>query len=231
MMHIVLYKPEHPGNIGAVCRVMKNFGFKDLVLVEPCAIIQDTHNRAKHAQNVLDNAKHVSVKEFLVMFDFYIGTTGKLGSDYNVPRSPVTPDELHTLCDRKANVALVFGPEGKGLSNALLKKMDATVTIPTAKEYTVLNLSHAVAIVLYDLFRSSALNGSSVSHIQRASGKDKEVTLEYFDKVLDELNFSTTDKKKTQDIVWKRLIGKGFMTKREAFAVIGFFKKVLERMK
>jgi tRNA C32,U32 (ribose-2'-O)-methylase TrmJ len=41
------------------------------------------------------------------------------------------------------------------------------------------------------------------------------------------MEFATKEKKETQRIVWKRLVGKGTLTKREAFALIGFFKKLL----
>ena len=49
--------------------------------------------------------------------------------------------------------------------------------------------------------------------------------LKYFNKILNGLDFSTKEKKETQKIVWKRVIGKALLTKREAFAIMGFLRK------
>ena len=44
--------------------------------------------------------------------------------------------------------------------------------------------------------------------------------------VLSKMDFTTPEKKETQRIVWKRMIGKSFLTKREAFALMGFLRKI-----
>ena len=60
------------------------------------------------------------------------------------------PDELpKRLSGVEGRVALVFGPEGKGLLNQQLVECDVLVTIPTWEGYPILNLSHAVAIICY----------------------------------------------------------------------------------
>jgi len=57
MIHVVLVEPEVSGNIGAVARAMKNFGFSNLILVNPkCRVDEEARNRAKHAQEVLKKA-------------------------------------------------------------------------------------------------------------------------------------------------------------------------------
>ena len=55
---VVLVGVTHPGNLGAICRCMLNYGFDDLRLVNPRCSPDDeeTRARAKHAQRVLDNA-------------------------------------------------------------------------------------------------------------------------------------------------------------------------------
>jgi tRNA C32,U32 (ribose-2'-O)-methylase TrmJ len=64
-------------------------------------------------------------------------------------------------------------------------------------------------------------------HIKFATDSEKKVLLELVDKLLKSTEFSTEEKRETQRKVWKRLVGKSFMTKREAMALIGFMKKLV----
>ena len=152
MIHVVLMEPEHPANIGAVARIMKNFGFKKLVLVNPkCNINEDSHNLAKNAQDVLNNAK---IANSIEGFDYVIGTTAIIGNDYNIPRTPLSPKELAEKLSqvKEKQIALLFGRESAGLSNEEIKDCDFIVNIPSANDYTTLNLSHAVGVLLYEIF-------------------------------------------------------------------------------
>ena len=60
--------------------------------------------------------------------------------------------------------------------------------------------------------------------------KDKEIILQKFNSVFDELDFATPQKKQTQKLFWKKLLGKAFLTKREAFIIMGFLKKLLRKL-
>ena len=112
MISVVLIEPETSGNLGAIARIMANFDFKELILINPkCKIDEDARNRAKHAQTILDKAK---IKEFdyLKKFDYKIATTAKLGTDYNIPRCPLSPEEFaNKVCslDKKTKLALIIG--------------------------------------------------------------------------------------------------------------------------
>src|SRR5690606_14698372 len=75
-------------------------------------------------------------------------------------RSAGTPEEV--LPDLLAEVppgpvALVFGPEPSGLTNAEIARCDALLHIPAADHYPALNLAQTVAICLYELFRHARL--------------------------------------------------------------------------
>ena len=224
MIKILLVEPRNSGNIGAVARAMANFGFEKLILVNPkCSHLSQTaRNRAKWAQDVLKKTKIVSslssIKSTLV------ATTGKIGTDYNIPRSPVSPQHLSNIVDKKKDIALVFGRENSGLNNEEISKCDFVVTIPTSKKYPVMNLSHAVAVILYELAKKKE---NIVSHIIFASQQDKKQLMKMLNKALSKMDFATKEKKQTQITVWKRMIGKSFLTKREAFALMGFFRKLL----
>ena len=221
MIKIVLVEPKNSGNVGAVARAMANFGFSNLILVNPKCNhkSQTARNRAKWAQDVLKKAKVVkslsSIKLTLV------ATTGKLGTDYNIPRSPIAPDKLSKTI--KKDAAIVFGRESTGLTNDEINQCDFVATIPTSKKYPVMNLSHAVAVFLYELAKGRE---SISSHIKFAEEADKKQLMKMLNTVLNSMDFATQKKKQTQITIWKRMIGKSFLTKREAFALMGFLRKI-----
>ena len=229
MISVVLMEIEHPGNVGAIARSMGNFGFVDLVLVNPKCdhFCQEARCRAKHAQEILENARVVDAS-VLDTFDYLIGTTARVGNDYNIKRSPITPNELASVLKGKdASFGLLIGREGNGLTNDEIKQCDYTVTIPASKEYATLNISHAVAILLYALH--GLVGESHTDHFVVAGVDEKKHLFGAFDELLDSLPFETPEKKETQRMVWKKLVGKSMLTKREAFALFGLFKKMKEK--
>jgi len=224
---VVLVEPENPGNLGAIARVMANFSASELVLVNPKCNKDDIEGlvRSKHAYKILQNAKVVK-KLSDVDADYVVGTTSLMGTDYNIQRSPLSPETFAKKLKRfNRKVAVVFGREGDGLTNDEIAYCDFIVTIPTSLSYKAMNLSHAVAVVLYEIFKTSSQKKTG-EHITFASEVDKKVLLSVVYKVLDKLEFSTKGKKQTQKILWKRAIGKAMLTRREIFAMIGFFKKL-----
>lgn len=228
MISVVLVGIETAGNVGSVARVVKNFGLKELILIDPKCDPQskEAWDRAAHARDVLKRAV-VADFSYLKRFDYVVGTTAKLGTDYNIPRIPMTPGELAGKLgsiDKKTKVAILFGRESFGLLNEEIQKCDFTVTIPTSKVYPTLNVSHAVAVVLYELFRGE-LEANVKERYTPISGKEKDVALEMIENTLNKMHFATPEKRETQKRLWKRMIGKAMLTRREAFALLGFLRK------
>ena len=56
-LRVVLVEPLYEGNVGSVARAMKNFGFHDLVMVNPCKIEDFGSAMASHARDVLQMAR------------------------------------------------------------------------------------------------------------------------------------------------------------------------------
>ena len=157
---IVLVRPQFDGNIGAVARSMKNFGFSDLRIVgrEP-VWSEEVRNRAKHAQSVLDDAKFFSDIESAVYdSSLVVGTSGKREKGSKISfRHFLEPEDLpEMLEDLEGNISIVFGPEGKGLLNSELRICDLLMTIPTWPGYPIMNLSHAVTIICYAWYRKNS---------------------------------------------------------------------------
>jgi len=232
MVSVVLVEPETPGNIGAVARVMKNFGARHLILVNPkCShLSSEAFDRASHAKDILEKATVTDNFSYLKKFDYVIGTTAALGSDYNVMRSPITPEQLAQQLQGKASskIAVVFGRESSGLTNSEISSCDLLVTIPASTKYRALNLSHAVTIILYELFSKSGSEKVN-SHIALASRKEKDVAIEMFKKIRDRMDYPLQATRKTQAVVWSRLVNKSFLTKREMNTLLGFLRKVSEK--
>lgn len=229
MISIILIEPKNSGNVGAIARSMKNFDFADLVLIDPKCnhLSQTARNRAKHANDILSKVK-VKSFSFLKRFDHLIATTSALGTDYNISRSPIDPERLgNIISGKKGNIGIVFGREGSGLKNSEIEICDFVVTIPSSKDYSALNISHSVSIILYELSKRTDKKKVD-SHIIFATKKEKDILMKNLNKTLNKMEFATKEKKETQRKVWKRMIGKSFLTKREAFALIGFFKKLIK---
>ncbi|MFH1399324.1 MAG: RNA methyltransferase [Candidatus Woesearchaeota archaeon] len=223
MITIVLVGIENAGNLGAIARVMKNFGQQNLILINPACDPEnaEAQGRAQHARDILKKAK-VDNFTSLKKFDLVIGTTAKNGTEYNIPRLPLSPEQLSKkIAPLNANTAFVFGRESSGLTNVEVQHCDFLVTIPTSADYPTMNISHSVAIILYELCKHQ-----EVKKFNSMSEKDKETILKKVDNILSKMHFATPQKKETQRKVWKSLITKAMLTKREAFALLGFLRKL-----
>ena len=155
---VILVGVSHPGNLGAICRTMLNYGFDDLRLVNPKCDKDDgdTRARAKHAKRVLEQAKiYDSIDDATRDCSLVLGTSGKREiGDKTLFRHFMYPWEMVERLDgTNINAALIFGEEGKGLSTEDLESCDAFVTLPTWEGYPIANLSHAVNALLYEIQR------------------------------------------------------------------------------
>jgi len=222
-MDIIAQDFQTPGNIGALARAMKNFEFANLVLLNPKCnhLDKESLDRATHAKEILKNARII---KNLDDYDTIIGTTAILGTDFNLQRNPITPEQLSKMTF-KGKVGLIIGREGDGMHNEELLKCDIIVTIPTSKKYPTMNVSHAATIILYELFKRSKAEkvGDSIRH---ATKEDKERIYKLVNETLNKLDFASESKKNTQRLIWKKLIGKSNLTKRELMILYGFLRKI-----
>lgn len=235
---VILIEPENPGNTGAICRAMKNFDFEKLILVAPTfkTSSEDLKNRAKWANDLVKKIELIkkydsnALKKLRKRFDYMIATTARIGRDYNVLRSPITPSQLAEILSeikikKDLEIALVMGREGSGLNNDEIALMDFSVTIPTSKKYGTMNVSHATTIILYEIFKKIS-EENIVSHITPITKAEKDQILKILDDSMNKMHFLNENKKETQRTVWKKMINKSFLSKRESYALMGFLKKI-----
>ena len=156
---IVLYKPKYAGNIGSVARAAKNMGISNIIVVGTNDFDREAmQQRSTHlAADVLDKIQYIeSAEEALGNFNYIVGTTARLGKARGPFISPRAAAQDIADISQKNKVALLFGPEDTGLANDQLRLCHSVVTIPTSREFTSLNLSHAVMILCYEIFIASS---------------------------------------------------------------------------
>src|SRR5947209_418336 len=158
---VVLVRTHYPGNLGAAARVMRNFGLTDLVLVDPVTSTNELEARrmATHGLAVLDAARVVPDLGDAVSDCVFTLATSGLANGVVRQTFVGTPDEkLPALLDAldRGPVALVFGPEPHGLSNAEITRCHGLVHIPVDPTAPALNLAQAVAVCCYELHRLAA---------------------------------------------------------------------------
>ena len=162
-LRIVLVEPTHPGNIGAAARAMKTMGLERLCLVAPARFPSaEATARAAGADDVLHGARVVeSVDEALAGCGLVLGTTARTRR-IEWPVIDVREGACRAVTHAaKTPVAVVFGRERSGLTNAEIDKCHTLIRIPAATRFSSLNVAAAVQIVGYEM--RLAAYGASVA--------------------------------------------------------------------
>ncbi|MBI1745637.1 MAG: RNA methyltransferase [Acidobacteria bacterium] len=152
---IVVSRPQYDGNIGSLARAMRNMGLARLRVAAPQADLHSAEalKMACDAQDVLMNANvYGTLLEALADIQIVVGTTRRVGV---VRQHVLTPRALAAKfvdVSQAAEIAIVFGNEGTGLSNEEIALCQWLVTIPTAPSYKSINLAQAVMVIAYEIF-------------------------------------------------------------------------------
>jgi tRNA/rRNA methyltransferase len=152
-IRVVLVRTTHPGNIGATARAMWTMGLRQLVLVMPERFPDpEATALATGAVEVLARARiDTTLHDALAGCALAVGLSAR-------PRAfagRVLPirEAAREIVERATDgdVALVFGTEMSGLSNAELAQCGTAATIPANPEYPSLNLAAAVQVAAYEV--------------------------------------------------------------------------------
>jgi len=225
---VVLIEPKYAGNVGSVARVMKNFGFSDLVLVNPCELGKEARKMASHAQEILENARILkNFQELTEEYDFLVATSAIVATDKNYLRVPITPKELKNSLSIDGKIALLFGREDYGLLNEEIKECDVLVTIPTSREYPTLNVAISVAILLYEISNLEKEMKSEMRKFEKANLIEKKILIEKFNELVDEI-YDNYPQKKIVKKTFKTILGRAFVSGREAATLTGVFRRAKE---
>lgn len=157
-IRIVLVRPTHPGNIGAVARAMKNLYLQRLCLVAPDGFPSvEASARAAGADDLLESATVSStLEEALDGCQLVIGSSARARRIEWPELDPQACGERLVAAAQGGPVALLLGRERTGLTNEELDRCHFLVHIPTNPGFASLNLAGAAHILAYEIERAYA---------------------------------------------------------------------------
>ena len=230
-IYVVFVECESSGNVGFLARTMGNFGLKNLVLINPCELEDSAYYQAMHAKDTVENAKiYNTINEFIEneKIDFIIGSTGAPGGSYNLSRIPLTPEDLAKSMNPNDKIAILLGREGNGLTNNEIDICDLIVSIPTDSSYPIMNISHAAAIILYEIFKHR--NDFPVEGLEESTKLEKEYLIKDMKELIESLSIPE-HKKKNGLKTFKNIINRAFITGREAHTLKGILRRLNKNLK
>jgi tRNA/rRNA methyltransferase len=158
-LHVVMVEPKNPGNIGAAVRAMKNMGVSRLRLVKPVEYRENVEQKKMgyRAQDITGKSKEYDTLEDALedISVVFLATCkkGKWKQDFILPEQAA---EIIAQRVHKEKIAVVFGREDSGVTIDESQLADYYIQIPMAGGYPSLNLSQAVLLVLYEIFKKAA---------------------------------------------------------------------------
>ena len=176
-VYIILHSIENPGNIGSAARAMKNMGLENMVLINPPDLeSEEAKKLAYMSYDIIEKAKIVSsFDEAISLVDITIATTRRKGKWRERFMPPEEISELILVKKEVNKIGIIFGTEKTGLTNDEVVKCDYASEIPTVVDYPSLNISQAVMIYVYELYRAFMRKNDLKpysSPIKKASGRE-----------------------------------------------------------
>ncbi len=229
---IVLVRPQFAANVGSAARVLRNMGGSELVLVAPAADPCDPEARrlAVHGEEVLDRCRVVAdLGEAVADCVFVAATSSRVGGVMR--RQTVgTPEEvLGRLAEAMTTgpAAVVFGPEGDGLTTAEASHCHYLIHIPADPAYPVLNLAQAVAVCLYELRRQWLRRQSAPAGREApAPFAEQERMFAHLRQALEQIHFLWNDKADALMHALRHLIGRAGPTPMEVGILEGLARQI-----
>jgi len=229
---VVLVEPQGAGNIGSVARVMKNFGFGELRLVQPRAshLGAEARNMAVSAIDLLERAKvYENLALALSDRNLSLGTTRRFGKYREELLSPAEAATTIAALAKTAKAAIVFGPEDTGLKTEDLDLCQYSVTIPTHPALPSMNLAQAVAVCLYEAslkFSSPAETEATTRGKRPALGKNLEAMFAQMREVLLAVGFLNPQNPEHLLRAFRRMFARQGLSEHEVQILRGLWDKI-----
>jgi len=171
---VILVEPRHPGNVGFCARLLANFGLADWVLVGGVDWRDSEAERTGGmAREVLEAARRASsLAEAARGCTHLLGLTARAGR-HRRPRPLQELGRLRRAWGPGARPALVLGREDRGLEEAEAEACTELLRIPTRGLHS-LNLSHALAVALWEWFREEAEDTGGPGAVRWAGVEEKD---------------------------------------------------------
>lgn len=227
---IVLKGPKYSGNIGSVARCAKNMGIDKIVVVDGTEYDREEMNRmSTHlAADVVEGITYYDdLKEALAPFRYIVGMTARRGNT-NLKKTIIEPREMAgniVAISKENQIALLFGPEDRGLTNSELTYCDLLVTIPTSPKMRSINLSHAVMILSYEMFTARHASNSTFKS-KLATSMEKEGMYAHIKEILLKINYIYPGNPESSLAGIRNLFSRLLLTARDVKIIRGICRQV-----
>lgn len=232
-VRVVLVEPQEGGNVGAAARVMKNFGWRDLVIAGPAPGAPDEKSVwwAAGAEDVLREVRYVAtLDEALADVHMSVATTAVRARHVH---EQLTPAELARVAGETLGaderLALVFGRETWGLTAAEIATCQRTASVPTSPDSPTMNLAQAVGVFCYELSkpglrpRASGLGATAPGDLIAALNSHTR-------ELLMNVGFFADKSPDRMCAELQSLAGKRALTTREASLLLSFVRHVRAKL-
>jgi TrmH family RNA methyltransferase len=228
-IRVVLVGIEGAVNLGVIARTCVNFNVEELYLVKPVASIEEAMHYAAHGRDLLSSSIIVeSLDEAIRGVDVSVATSAKGYSEGDVLRQAISIGEfVEEIVPKAGKIALVFGRESTGLTREELAKLDFLVSIPANPEYPVLNVSQAVAIFLWEIWKKQGVKPVNIPPRATRDDIDKITSL------LSEITsivVSSRDKVDRCSRVLRRVIYRSMLSSYEARVILYWARRTLRKL-
>ena len=226
-LSIVLVRTRSPGNIGSAARAMVNMGLGRLKLVRPVA--EWKGEAVKMASGALDKMDpiqvHASFDESVAGAQVLVGTTS--GRERRAHQPVYTPRRIAPLLKRHARtqeVALLFGPENRGLTDLQLSRCRYLVTVPSNDAFPVLNLAQAVMVLAYEI----STCGEADREVQPdlVTHDHRERMFRHVERVLIRIGFLSSSNPEHIMKAIRRFLGRADLSARDVRILRGIFSQM-----
>lgn len=232
---IILVEPQLGENIGTTARAMLNFGFENLILVNPRDDWPNEYaiKAAAGAIKVIEKTRvFKNLEDAMSEFNFAFSTTIR-------PRDMVKPvnglekmaEKSYKKLEMKQKIAFIFGREKSGLTNHQISLTDEIIEIPTNKNFSSLNLAQAVILVVSELNRfgvSYAKEEIVIPDSFPANKKDLISFFNHLERALDDSGFlKPVEKKPTMMMNIRNIFNRSNLTDQEVKTLRGVITALL----
>ena len=224
---IVLVGTRSAGNIGSTARAMQNMGLSSLKLVEPREhLTPDAFKMASRAVQLVEQAQvYESFGKAVAEEQILVGTTS--ARERSTHQRFYTPKQIAPIIREYAEtqkVALIFGPENRGLTDAQLARCQYLVVVPSHGEFPVLNLAQTVLLMAYEVYTLDPVERTSPPVLVSQDQRDE--MFQHIEEALIQIGFLSSSSPEPIMKSIRRFLGKAELTARDVKIVRGIMSQM-----
>jgi len=235
MLKVVVVEIEGEINLGFIIRLCKNFLVDELALVRP-RVDPWSSEVLRFAAQGADFAKSGKIKLYDSLDDALkdVGlsacTSAIVGFEGDILRRAIELEDFVRIAQAYERIAVVFGRESVGLTRNEIAKCDLLVHIAANPEYPTLNLSHAVAIVLYALYKALSKPTQISEKISIADENALRIAEKYIDDLVS-LVASDEHQRQSMTLAMHRFLRRAALSKAEVGYITTFIRRVYNKLR